>query len=235
MEKDKSIQHIVAQIKEAHKILVSAKGELQTTDLLNSQFDGQLNGLVSKVQELGEQLGQFTSLEEVLSAKRFTNKPEIDAKIRGKVISALLENFQFTRLKVEAKDDVVVIDEKEEVKTPEVQSETIFPPVSQEIIEVTEDPSKDPEIRKEAREAARRDLPGTSVYEQVFNSGGTDADFANMPDLDGLTPEEVKAFLGSVDPATAQKVEQLKRALPKKMGNVGVLDRGKNKSLTRRD
>jgi hypothetical protein len=232
MEKDKSIQHIVIQVKEAHRVLTLAKNEMQTTDLSNSQFDEELNSLINKVHGLSEQLGQFTSLEEVLSAKRFTNKPEVDAKIREKVITTLLENFQFTRLKTET-DDIVVIDEKEEVKTPIAQSETI--PVPQEAMELAEDPNKDPEIRKEAREAARRDLPNMSVYEQVFNSSGTDADFASMPDLDGLTPEEVKAFLGSVDPATAQKVEQLKRALPKKMDNVGVHTAGKNKSLTRRD
>lgn len=57
---------------------------------------------------------QYEALQSVLGKTKFTNKEEVDFKIREKVLEVLLENFEFMRLaNSPTEEDLVAVDEVE--------------------------------------------------------------------------------------------------------------------------
>lgn len=62
---------------------------------------------------------QYQSLHSVLNKTKFTNKDEVDLKIRDKVLEVLLENFEFIKLNsTPEEEELVAVDEDEDV-TPD--------------------------------------------------------------------------------------------------------------------
>lgn len=259
MEKKSNVEFIQDQLKNVLDGLRDVINTLQNTPYHSSQFDKGLRESAQQIVSINSKLSQAFKLEEVLASKKFTNKSDLDVKIREKVVAALLENFQFIPLNKVETDDVVVVDDnenkenKEEVKVSEnieVQEE-LDPEVeaapSRDLQEARAiDLSKDLTLRRQALVEARQDLPNARMYEDMLEASNRPVDLddlSDLPDLttDGITPQEAKAFFGgsTIDPEIQKKAEELKKLAPrmisKKLSSVEGSVSGKNRGIARRE
>lgn len=201
-------------------------------------FIEDLQAAVSALRDIEKEVLQLHELEDVLKSAKFTNKSEVDAKIRKRVISELTKHFKFTRVTDEPEEDVVVVDDS--VPTAPVVEKPQPTPVRQP---EPQGPSRNLQdaaaLRRQARVEALGEggsLPGAALYAQAFDQDNApvDMDAPYTDDNNDLDPEERAAYLQAMgaDPDIAAKVEQLKRSMPKRLG--GPKQRGKHTSIQRR-
>ena len=185
--------------------------------------------------------GQMLELDRVLANARFTNTESIDIKLKEKVITLMLEHFEFKRITSSlSEEDVIVIDNTEEVPPPPSppqgpkpinMREAQIPPAPPVPVEQT--PAEEPatttlsdKVREAKKQAAETKVDEAEVqkllkgYEKLI--GGMD----DLPDPDTAQIDAVLAGGSS----TAQQVERMKA---KHLDTVGTTERGDNRSIRR--
>lgn len=148
---------------------------------------------------------QYVALSSVLGNTKFTNKDEVDSKIREKVLEVLLENFEFAKLASAPKeDDLVAVDDDFEQHAEEDESDD----VAEEDFPAPEEaaPARSLSRAKAQAPARQPTVPkgGSSIYHQAQrdlyeeapdDDSGLDEDM-NDPDLQkyfqDTTPAEIR-------------------------------------------
>ena len=179
--------------------------------------------------------GQMLQLDRVLTNARFTNSESIDVKLKEKVITLLLEHFEFKRTtSAPVEEDVIVLDSTESVSPAPVKKVPAEEPEVEEVPEEVPQEERAPDVndltakvREAKRQAAETQVDEVEVqkllkgYEQLI--GGVE----ELPDPDINQIETLMAG-GS----TMQQIEKMKA---KHLDAVGSRERGDNRSIRRAD
>lgn len=179
----------------------------------------ELEGLNKTLKDIEARVRQLSDLEGVLASTKFTTKDSVDAEIRKRVIEQLTKNFKFERIGVQAEvANLVPTDDIEIAPLPKKTLKTENLPPARDLRSVRE------EARADAASELRRAGIDVGMYERAANAQHGDVegmqdlpDLSSLPDLDGLTQEEIKEAFPDMDPALVKKVEQLKKIAPKRM------------------
>lgn len=246
--KEVDISEALTYLGKARQLIGAAQEVLEETEYAGSKYARDLFETRDELAFLQERLEQVANLRKTLQSVQFTTNPRSDAKIIKKVIDALQDKYTFIPVSESdmVEDDVIIVDE------PEIAEDTTTRPREKTELTGADKASFEENLeitRREAQLEAELELQPTrslsstghstspSTYEKVFNQSG-DFDFKDLPDpavLEGLTEEEIAAFMGSQgDPALVKRAEELKRLAPKHLDTAGPKQRGKNTSITRR-
>jgi len=165
---------------------------------------------------------QLNDLEGVLASTKFTTKDSVDAKIRKRVIEELTKHFKFERLGLAKTEAVPVLEEDVEVLPSPKRTVATTSPTEQvparDLRAVREEAKADAmtELRRAGVNVSMYEKAASAQYGEIEGTGEL-PDLSNLPDLDGMTPEEIQAAFPDMDPGVVKKVEELKRLAPKRM------------------
>ena len=213
------------------------------------KFVGQIKAIIDTTKNIRVEVSQLNELDSVLAAAKFTNKSDVDAKIRKRVIDELSKHFKFTKIGEEVvnADELVVLDVNS-TKSADGRVSTINArsTSSQPVVEKTGssrslgEAATREKLRREARAEAMQEagVPQNimGIYEKAFEQ---DTRVVQMEDDnaevdDNVSPEEAAQIFGNEsDPETAAKIDALKsKTLPKVLKS-GPVIRGSNKGISR--
>lgn len=186
--------------------------------------------------DLFQRVQQLNDLEEVLSDEQFTTQPEVDAKIRKKVIEAITKKFKFVKEDEKLPEPDLIVVPDQVPTAPAVEKPQPEPEGPSRSLSAAADNER---MRRAARQEAVQELDGeagasAAAYEKIFNAQNSVVEMEGGPESydDGVTQEDVAAFFGeeNVDAEILAKAESLK-AKVLKSGPAPV--RGKNKGISR--
>ncbi len=182
----------------------------------------ELKGLERALGEVERKVRQLNDLETVLASRKFTTKDSVDAKIRKIVIEELARNFRFERIG-EAQTKAAIVDEDVEVlPAPKLAPRKVVPDAekvpARDLRAVREEAKSDAmtELRRQGVDVSMYERAASAHYGEIEGTGEL-PDLSNIPDLEGMTPEELQQAFPDMDPSMIKRVEELKRLAPKKM------------------
>jgi len=234
-----------ANIETAIRTLEKAKKALEGS-IPYEKFVEELAAVGNVVQDIFVRVAQLHELDSVLASTQFTNKSDVDAKIRKRVIEEISKHFVFTKISQEVAnaDDLVVLDVNSTIPPHRVLGQIAVP--TQPVVEKT-GPARDlsaaasrEKIRRQARAEAMKEagLPTGQVanaYEAIFekdNAVVQEEDPIPGVEEEQISPEEAAQIFG--DSAVDPKIEALKsRILPKRLKSGPVEPRGANRGIAR--
>ena len=195
--------------------------------LAYEKFVEQIRAVIDTTKTIRVEVSQLNELDSVLAAAKFTNKSDVDAKIRKRVIDELSKHFKFTKIGEEVvnADELVVLDvnstksadgrvstinahsTSSEYKYPSPirtgMGQTSTQPVVSSSSRSLNDAASREKMRREARAEAMQEagIPQSamSIYEKVFEQ---DTQVVQMEDNvevneDNVSPEEAARIFGS--------------------------------------
>jgi len=194
------------------------------------RFVEELIAVEKSIQDIIIRVEQLHELDSVLASAQFTNRSDVDAKIRTRVIEELSKHFKFTKIcqEVANADDLVVLESPTQPIVEKTGSaRDLSAAASRE------------KIRRQARAEAMKEagLPAGKVagaYEAIFEKDNAviQEEDPILEEEERISPEEAARIFG--DSAVDPKVEALKsRILPKKLKSGPVEPRGTNKGIAR--
>ena len=212
------------------------------------KFVEQIKAVVDTTKTIRVEVSQLNELDSVLAAAKFTNKSDVDAKIRKRVIDELSKHFKFTKIGEEVvnADELVVLDvnstKSSDGRLPTIKVRSTSQPVvekagsSRSLGEAAAREKLRREARAEAMQEAGVPQNIMGIYEKAFEQ---DTQVVRMEDDDvevddNVSPEEAAQIFGNEsDPETAAKIDALKsKTLPKVLKS-GPIIRGSNKGISR--
>ena len=233
-----------ANIETAIRTLEKAKKALEGS-IPYEKFVEELAAVGNVVQDIFVRVAQLHELDSVLASTQFTNKSDVDAKIRKRVIEEISKHFVFTKIgqEVANADDLVVLDVRSTYPPHQVIGHI---QTTQPVVEKT-GPARDlsavasrEKIRRQARAEAMKEagLPTgqvASAYEAIFEKDNAVVQEEEpIPGMEEeqISPEEAAQIFG--DSAVDPKIEALKsRILPKRLKSGPVEPRGANRGIAR--
>ena len=159
---------------------------------------------------------QYSSLVTVLGDAKFTNREDIDEKVKEKVISLLVDNFEFTRLaKTKPKTEVIAVeDDEDSVETEDFENEL-------EDLSSKEEAPRAP--RSLAKVKTRR--PTSSAPRDIYHQAQADmyeVDDGSYDDYDDVSPEEraeLERYFQDTTPAEIREKVEARLAAAKQITN----------------
>jgi hypothetical protein len=224
-----------ANIETAFRALGKARKALEGS-IPYEKFVAELTALEKNIQDIVVRVGQLHELDSVLASTQFTNKSEVDARIRTRVIEEISKHFVFTKIgqEVANADDLVVLPSTAPIQPTQPVVEKTGPARDLSAVASRE------KIRRQARAEAMKEagLPTgqvASAYEAIFEKDNAVVQEEEpIPGMEEeqISPEEAAQIFG--DSAVDPKIEALKsRILPKRLKSGPVEPRGANRGIAR--
>jgi len=207
------------------------------------KFVVQLTQASDSIRGIDASVLQLHELDSVLGSTKFTNKKNVDTKIRKRVIEELSKHFKFTKINDAAiEEDVVVVEEPAAVLNPAkpIPAPAAVPvPTGSSTRKLGEAASRE-KLRREARAEALHEagMPNnlTNLYETAFEQDNRIVKEEDGEILeDDVSPEEAaQIFQGSEDSQQAAKIQALKaKVQPTFLKSGPAPRRGNNKGIAR--